>query len=179
MAFTFDSDPQQRIFLTEQFFRTPVFRLKSRTGRASSFNYGTHHRAVVLLHELSHLYGKTDDIAYVDANSPYIDMLEDSSGYRKRVRDQVIAAQQRTLSYNTDRGELFRQLKDGVWEDLRRRDQGGKTSILTITGKNTLEKARDVFYENAQKRSEIMLKNADSVALLISLLGRERFASRS
>ncbi|RMR95648.1 hypothetical protein ALP73_04606 [Pseudomonas coronafaciens pv. garcae] len=35
-----------------------------------------------------------------------------------------------------------------------------------------------MFYENVHKRVDIMLKNADSVALLVTLLGRERFVRR-
>lgn len=176
-AFTFVHDLQARIFLTEKFFLVPPFRLKTRVWRAGNFNYGTHHRAVILLHELSHLYCNTDDIAYVDANAPFIDMLEDATVYRRRVRDEVISVQQRTLSHLSDRGELFRQADEGIWYDLRGRDGSAKRTVLDVTGMKTLEKARDVFYTDAQRRSEVLLKNADSVALLISLLGREKFAS--
>ncbi|EPM72044.1 hypothetical protein A584_06859, partial [Pseudomonas syringae pv. theae ICMP 3923] len=40
------------------------------------------------------------------------------------------------------------------------------------------EDARDVFYSDGHKRADIMLKNADSVALLVTLLGRQRFVKR-
>ncbi|KPX07001.1 hypothetical protein ALP16_02846, partial [Pseudomonas savastanoi] len=42
----------------------------------------------------------------------------------------------------------------------------------------SLDEARDVFYDDVRKRIDITLKNADSVALLVTLLGRERFMTR-
>ncbi|RMM08722.1 hypothetical protein APX70_04657 [Pseudomonas syringae pv. maculicola] len=106
-------------------------------------------------------------------------MLEDAPTYRLRIRNELIAQQQKTLSYQTDRDKLFKQLDDDdAWRDLRRKDGNGKQSILRICGKKTLEEARDVFYENVRKRADVMLKNADSVALLVTLLGRERFVRR-
>ncbi|NAT15817.1 hypothetical protein CU663_07110 [Pseudomonas syringae pv. actinidifoliorum] len=82
------------------------------------------------------------------------------------------------MSFNTDRSQLFKQFEDGAVRDLRRMDGNGKRTILHITGKSTLEDARDVFYSDGHKRADIMLKNADSVALLVTLLGRQRFVKR-
>lgn len=174
-AFIFDWDPQKRIFLTEQFFRTPHYRLKLRAQRAANFDFGAHYRACILIHELSHLVLKTEDVAYIDAQAPYVDLLEETPGYRLRLRNQQIALQQKALSYNTDRSKLFKQMENGMWRDLKRSDGDGKKVILRITGKKTLDEARDVFYSDIEKRISIMLSNADSVALLATLLGRERF----
>jgi hypothetical protein len=177
-AFTFDHDPARRIFLTERFFRVPVYRLKTHVARSGSFSIAAHYHAAILIHELSHQVLKTEDIAYVDSHAPFLDLLEDTPGHRLRVKNEQIAQQQHMLSYTTDRSLLFKQLEDGMWRDLRSDDGDGKRAILRITGVRNLERARDVFYGDSRKRAEILLNNADSVALLITLLGRRRFAGR-
>lgn len=174
-AFTIPDDPLKRVFLTEKFFRLPVYRFKARVMRAGSFDYSSHYMAAILIHELSHLTLATEDITYVDADAPFLDLLEDAPGYRLRVKNEQIAQQQRALSYNTDRSQLFRRLEGDTWRDLKRSDNQAKAAVLRITGKDTLEQARDVFYDDKEKRRQIMLGNADSVALLVTLLGRERF----
>ncbi|GAB0069840.1 hypothetical protein IBA8403_04250 [Pseudomonas syringae] len=149
--------------------------MKLSAQRAGEFKFPQHYRAAILIHELSHMVLKTDDIAYVDSQAPFIDLLEDAPTYRLRIRNELIYQQQKTLSFHTDRDKLFKQLDEDSWRDLRRMDGNGKQTILRIAGKSTLEEARDVFYEDVHKRVDIMLKNADSVALLVTLLGRERF----
>lgn len=175
-AFTFVSDPQKRIFLTEDFFRQPYYRLKLNALRSGGFRFGNHYRASILIHELSHLVLDTEDIAYVDAHAPFLDLLEDAPSYYAGVKREQVFQQQQTLSYQADRNQLFKQVEDGSLRDLKRADGGGKKKILKITGTNTLDQARDVFYDSVEKRTDVMLSNADSVALLVTLLGRERFA---
>ncbi|MCH5513790.1 dermonecrotic toxin domain-containing protein [Pseudomonas syringae] len=177
-AFIFEADPLRRVFLTEQFFRVPTYRFKLSAIRSGEFKHGPHYRAAILIHELSHMVLKTDDIAYVDSQAPYVDLIEDTPTYRLRIRNELITQQQKTLSYQTDRDKLFKQLDEDTWRDLRRMDGNGKQTILRICGKKTLEEARDVFYQDVHKRTDVMLKNADSVALLVTLLGRERFVRR-
>ncbi|WP_164706899.1 hypothetical protein, partial [Pseudomonas viridiflava] len=104
-AFVFEADPRKRIFLTEQFFRLPPYRFKVKAMRSGSFHFGAHYRAAILIHELSHQVLKTEDIAYVDSQAPFIDLLEDTAGYRLRIRNQQIALQQKVLSYQTDRSQ--------------------------------------------------------------------------
>ncbi|QHF02600.1 hypothetical protein N015_09345 [Pseudomonas asturiensis] len=173
-AFIFSNDPLKRIFLTEQFFRLPSYRFKVSAMRSGQFHYGAHYRAAILIHELSHLVLKTEDLAYVDAQAPFADLLEDTAGYRLRLKNAQLALQQKTLSYQTDRSQLFKQLDNNRWRDLRSSDGKGKKTILRLAGKATLDEARDVFYNDVQKRTDIMLANADTVALLVTLLGRER-----
>lgn len=61
--------------------------------------------------------------------------------------------------------------------DLQNSDGDVKPAILRITGRKTLNEARDVFYNDADKRAQIILSNADSITLLVTLLGRERFSA--
>ncbi|WP_057414749.1 dermonecrotic toxin domain-containing protein [Pseudomonas cannabina] len=176
-GFVFEGDPLKRIFLTEQFFRLPSYRLKVSAMRSGEFHFGAHYRGAILIHELSHLTLRTDDIAYLDSQAPFLDLLEDTAGYRMRIKNEQIA-QQKSFGYETDRDQLFKQLEDDTLRDLKGDDGNAKRTILNITGKRTLDKARDVFYSDLRKRATLMLKNADSVALLLTLLGRRRFTTR-
>ncbi|MGV6394474.1 dermonecrotic toxin domain-containing protein [Pseudomonas caspiana] len=173
-AFTFANDPQHRIFLTERFFTPPYTRLKPRQLRQGSFNSGAHFRACILIHELSHIAGGTHDIAYVDSTVPYLDLLEDTGAYRARLKLEHQQAQQK-LSHLTPRDELFRVDDGEMWRDLKTADGDAKRTILRISGSETLESARDRFIHDVKTRSRIILSNADSVALLVTLLGRQRF----
>jgi hypothetical protein len=174
LGFTVKSDPQKRVFLTERFFRTPSFRLNPAVD-GKRFDVGAHFRASILIHELSHLVLDTHDITYVEASSPFGDLLrEDSLGLALLKRD-IRDMQEVHLSAQTPRDQLFRVFEHGYWRDLTELDGEGKSAILRITKKSTLDAARDVFLSDEQKRWEIMLENADSLTLLLTRLGREAF----
>lgn len=173
-AFTFAKDPLRRLFLTEIFFCPPYVRLKPARLRQGGFDRGSHFRGSILIHELSHIACDTHDIAYVDSSVPYLDLLEDTGEYRSRMK-RIHEKYQRNLSHLSSRDELFRVEEGGQWQDLRTQDGDGKKVILELTGKSDLDAARDVFLDDDLIRSKILLSNADSVALLATLLGRERF----
>lgn len=173
-AFTYTNDPLQRVFLSERFFCSPYIRLQPMQSRRGGFNIGAHYRATALIHELSHIAGKTDDIVYVDSEMPFLDLLEDTGEYRARLK-RAQAKNQSNLSHQTPRDELFKVEDGGVWRDLKTSDGPAKKNVLKLTGASTIDAARDVFLSDADIRAKVILSNADSVALLISLLGRERF----
>jgi hypothetical protein len=68
-------------------------------------------------------------------------------------------------------------VENHVVRDLAPKDKAGFRAILRITGTNTLADARAVFLSDTVKRSEVMLKNADSLTLLILRLGRKSFVT--
>ncbi|WP_109512753.1 dermonecrotic toxin domain-containing protein [Pseudomonas ovata] len=174
LAFTFLTEPQKRIYLTEKFFIEPVCRLKPSVTRRGSFHLGAHFRSAVLLHELSHLYCATEDIAYVEAHMPFVDLLEDNSAYRHAMKEDIVV-HQNGLSHRTSADRLFRiHQHDGTWKDLGKRDGKSLRRILDITGTKSLSQARDVFYADVEKRTDVMLANADTVALLVTVLGRHK-----
>lgn len=174
-AFIFEKDPQQRIFLSERFFsRPPFMRLKPLHVRQGSFNSGTHYRATTLIHEISHISNITHDIAYLDANVPFLDLIDDTGAYRARVKLTYEKAQ-KNLSHLAPREELFRIEENDSWRDFQEADGNIKNEILKVTGTSNLEAARDKFVHDPSIRAKVMLRNADSVALLVTLLGRERF----
>ncbi|OCR24882.1 hypothetical protein AFK24_12235 [Pseudomonas syringae] len=171
-AFTYSADVHKRIFLTERYFRGKTYRLKPPPSGQNGFDVQAHFRATTLLHELSHIANDSHDIAYVEATAPYLDLIFDIGDYYQSAKKRFEGYQQRCLSFDTPREELFKDTtSDELPRDLKTSDGDAKLTILNITGKKTLEEARDVFYADADKRIDIMLSNADS----ITLLGRERF----
>jgi len=176
IAFTFNGDPLKRIFLTERYFHIqPDYRLRPGAHGLMGFNRDDHYRASSLIHELSHQVMDTDDIAYVEASAPFLDLLADSHPYRVRTKTIVTTAQQTFLSHQTPPEHLFQVRKNNVWRDIGKVEGEGKAKVLAITKKKTLAAARAEFFADDDIRSEVILSNADSVALLATLLGRELF----
>lgn len=175
-AFMVPADPQRRIFLTERFFRVPYFRLKPEA-IAAGFDPLRHSQAAVLLHELSHQVLNTKDIAYLEANSPYPDLLLQNTASNFRSRAQIERLQNSRLSHQTLHSDLFKYMEDGQWRDISREDGIGYSTILQITETRTLDDARKVFLSDVHKRSRVMLKNADSMTLLILRLGRHNYVA--
>ncbi|WP_341959086.1 DUF6543 domain-containing protein [Pseudomonas sp. RC10] len=175
-AFTIPLDPQQRIFLTDRFFRPPRFRLKPEAIQ-QGFETLPHFQGATLIHEVSHLVLDTKDIAYLESNAPFPDLLRADTAANVRTRAQIERLQDYRLSHRTPGQDLFTQQEDDHWRDVRRNDALGYTSILRITGAKTLNEARTIFLADVDKRSQIMLKNADSVTLMIVRLGRHNYTA--
>lgn len=177
-AFTYSNDGKRRIFMGHRYFRPTVIRLKPPPSGQNGFDQGAHFRATVLLHELSHIAHGSLDIAYVEAVSPYLNLIEDTGDYYKSVKRNVERYQMAILSHLTPRDELFvNTTSPDSPRDLNNTDGGALAGVLRLTGSKTLDEARDVFLQQPLKRSAVILANADSVALLVTLLGRTPFAT--
>jgi hypothetical protein len=174
-AFVVKGDTDKRIYLTERFFKIPNFALKARKPGDPAFNARDHYRAVNLIHELSHQVLDTRDIAYLEASAPFLDLLGEPDTEAVKVKAALVGWQDRALSHLSQRDTLFQLLDDERWRDLKHDDGGAKRSILKITDTLTLEEAREVFMTEPDKRSKLILANADSVALLMARLGRRNF----
>jgi hypothetical protein len=172
-AFISKSDPEKRIYLTELFFEVPQFTLNDDALRVG-FNAAAHHRAGTLIHELAHLTGDTHDIADLDSSAPFADFLDDSNAENKAIRDELKSLRATALSHDTPADRLFRKYDRSNWRDFSDSDGAMKETILRITETSNLADARQVFLTNAQKRAEVILSNADSVAALLMDLGRSR-----
>lgn len=173
-AFVIKSDPRQRLYLTEQFFVSPSFAVTP-TALAQGFSVDVHHRAANLIHELSHLTLDTHDIAYLESMAPFPDLLLDDTPLNTRVRDSVERLQTARLSHLSDRDALFTLMDAGTRRDIEPEDGRGFETILRVTGAPDLDDARDVFLSDAGVRSQLILRNADSVTLLMLLLGRRAY----
>lgn len=179
-AFTYDADPMQRIFIGDRFFTSLNVRLKPPPSGQNPFEQGAHFRTTVLLHEMSHVAHKSSDIAYIEAVAPYLDLIEDNGEYYSSAKRLIERYQRRTLSHLTPRDELFTNVTDGAGpRDLNKSDNGALPTVLRLTGTRTLDQARDVFLQDPRRRVAVMLANADTVALLATLLGRRLFTAPS
>lgn len=175
VAFVFKSDPQRRVFLSDRFFNAPAFRLTPQA-MAEGFRASRHYRAANLLHELSHLVLNTHDIAYLESMAPPADLLLDNDVVSAAVRSNVLFLHEHRFSHRSQRGDLFTIKEDGQWRDIEPEDHHGYEAILHYTNTSRLEDAREVFLNDAGKRSLVQLDNADSLILLILRLGRRNFA---
>ena len=173
-AFIVPQDPQRRVFLTEQFFNASRYSL---TAQATSQGFGTnvHYRAAILIHELSHQALDTYDIAYLESMAPYPDLLQGNTASDLKMKSHVERLHQYRLSPRSVRDQLFQIYEGGQWRDITPQDDRGYDAILSISGRQTLDEARDVFLSDSAIRAGIMLRNADSVTLLALRLGRQNF----
>lgn len=175
MAVVAKEDPAKRIFFTEMFFDLPS-RIRYHHGRLlEPFDLPAHLRAATLLHELSHQVHDTEDIAYVEPGAPYRDLINPTDPLDPAFKDELIDLQDNRLSITTPRLRLFQRPIQGAWQSLDVIDPAAAARVLAETGSHSLDEARDVFYADADKRAAVILANADSVALLVMLLGREPF----
>lgn len=169
IAFVFSTELRDRVYLNERFFNTPATYFRHVGLTSMGFDVTAHYQAATLLHELSHLFNDTADIAYVEAGAPFLD-LYDSNPAAQAFRVEVENAQQRGLSRLTPRALLFKQETGAELTDLRGR---ARARVLELTDTDTLDDARNEFYLSTPKRVDIMINNADTLTLLMTLLGRE------
>lgn len=173
-AFVLKSDPKKRIYLTEEFFLPPVFAIRP-DALAKGFSPEVHYRAANLIHELSHLVLDTQDIAYLNAMAPYPDLMLDDTPDNVVARDHVRSLHETRLSHRGQRDELFTLVEAGIRRDIEPDDGRGFDTILKMTRRRTLDEARDVFMSDDAVRGALIQANADSLTLLLLLLGRENF----
>jgi hypothetical protein len=171
-AFVIRNDRRSRIHLSELYFEVPAHGLNRRLFATGGFNTGIHFRATTLLHELSHLTNDTHDMAYLDAAAPFPDLMAASNPFRHGLEWVRFHG----FSHRTPPENLFTTQEGHQWRDFLDDDGGVLPAILDIAGTPTLDQARQVFLNDAAKRRRMILKNADSLALLVTLLGRNRYS---
>lgn len=170
-AFVMKSDPQRRVFLTEQFFYPPHYDLNP-AAAAEGFNAAVHHRASNLIHELTHLVLDTQDIAYLDSMAPYPDLLAQDTAAQVNIHRHVKRLREQRLSFSSHQDSLFTVHKSGVTRDLEASDGPVFKAILQFCKASDLQEARVLFFTDPEARARVLLGNADSVTMLILLLGR-------
>lgn len=173
-AFVIPEDRKQKIYLLDLFFNT---RMDSYEGHLNApFYIDDHARAATLIHEMSHLVSKTEDIAYMDSMRPFTDLINRGTAEGLRKYTMLSNLQSTALSVLTPATMLFK-----TWDDLSQRwEDFGRTGstkvrdkVLHLTGAKTLDDARQAFMSDADRRIDIILANADSVTYLITHLGRQ------
>jgi hypothetical protein len=172
-GFTMTEDRKNKIYLLNRFFDPMLDVYLNRLN--APFDITAHARAAVILHEVSHLASRTEDIAYLDSMRPFHDMINVSAPTGQALFNTLSDARETALSVLTPASQLFKvwNWRSQQWEDL-----GESTSrhvhdhVLRLTGTTTLDEARQVFMSDPDKRMDVILSNADSVAYMITQLGR-------
>ena len=176
VAFINLSDPGKLIYLTDRFFST-LFEQPHALNNpylkqtVPPFAVNTHYRASFLLHETTHQILKTEDIFYSNPGFPYPDLLDENTSYGRRIKEVCDVAQLCHSPYQ-ETAKLFQTYDPDTqqWRDLA--NGSAKRRVKKIADVQTLAEARQVFTSDAMKRIDLMLANADTVALLITRLGR-------
>ncbi|MBH2032479.1 MAG: hypothetical protein I8H93_13325 [Pseudomonadales bacterium] len=181
-AFTVPSDIKRKIYLVNRFFK-PAYDVYQPYLSNPDFPINTHARAATLVHEVAHIALDAEDITYLDSGRPFVDLIDTSSPTARGLKEELSKLQETALSVKTPYTDLF-TLYDpatGDRDDLGNtfeEDTGDvKKLVLTLTKTVNLSGARTQFKKNALIRLKVLLANADSVAWLITRLGRQLHVS--
>jgi hypothetical protein len=175
VAFVFKEDTRKVIHFTEHFFNP---RLDAYTEfLPPRFNVDSHARAITLLHELSHLICDTEDFVSIEAMCPFPDLIDITLPDGQLLK-AILERYRKSLSRSADPSRLFVEKNDtGVWVDLDQLPGHAKAykKLLSLTKTTNLAEARKAIRHPVtnEARIDVMLANADSIALLISELGRQ------
>lgn len=173
VAFTIPADAEQKLYLADRFFNVGYDLYRPHL--IAPFDIDTHARATTIIHELSHIVFATEDIAYLESARPFPDLLAEATG--KRLKDALHDVQTTSLSMLTPITELFQVLDEdtGTWMDpgTAINTDHIEEHILQLTGGKNLNDARQIFRSDSSRRIDTVLGNADSVACLITQLGRQ------
>lgn len=177
IAFVVEQDARKNVHFTERFFDQQLDWYKSCL--TEPFNVDEHSQAATLIHEFAHLFSNALDIATLEARRPFSDLVSPITQYGSALKQIQEVFQREALSLGTPREELFARWNndDQAWDDLDEipgLNHVGK-AILKIAGTRTMEAAREAFLDphNPDKRIDIILRNADSIAFLICEMGRQ------
>ena len=176
-AFIVEPKISRKIYLTQFFFNMDLDWYK--TTVPSYFNVDAHAQGAVLIHEISHQLLDTLDIIYLDATLPFLDLISTATHLGLTQYNEQKDRQQNGLSLTTPRNKLFMEW-DRTSNSLKSleffpRHNYTVAEILKITGTRNMDEARDAFLDPTlpEKRIDIILRNADSMTLLICELGRQ------
>ncbi|WP_210639002.1 DUF6543 domain-containing protein [Pseudomonas sp. Tri1] len=176
-AFVLEPDVAGRIYLTQFFFDVGLDRYKDFV--PAFFNVDAHAQCATLIHEISHQLFDTYDIVYMDAALPFLDLISTVTHSGQEKYDYQKKQQSSALSLTTPRSKLFMGW-DSKANELKSLEllPGLKDiakEILKVTGCKTMNEARDAFLDpgSPDKRIDVILRNADSLTLLICELGRQ------
>lgn len=177
IAFVVSGDSKKNVHFTEKFFDQQLECYEPCL--TEPFDIEGHSQAATLIHEFSHLFSKTVDIASLEARRPFSDLVSPITGYGRAMKQSQMDFQREALSLQTPREELFARWDNEMQSWLSLDLIPGSThvgkEILKVTGTKTMEAARNAFLnpQNAEKRIDVILRNADSIAFLICEMGRQ------
>ncbi|RON80928.1 hypothetical protein BK670_12115 [Pseudomonas fluorescens] len=175
VAFVFKEDRRRVVHFTEHFFNP---KLDTYTAHLPPrFNVDSHARAITLLHELSHLICDSEDFVSVEALSPFPDLIDTTTADGQLLKTGL-ERYRKSLSRSTTPSQLFAdKTEKGLWVGLDQLPERATAykKVLGLTKTKNLAEARKAFRNPLADdvRIEVMMANADSIALLISEMGRQ------
>ena len=173
IAFTIPADVDRKLYLSNTFFTSGLGLYQPHL--IIPFDVDAHARASTIIHELTHIVCGTEDIAYLDTARPFHDLLNPATG--RHFKESLQKLQTQALSILTPVTDLFKVLDEATdtWVDPGAIDDTDhiEDHILNLTGGTDLADARRIFHADPLKRIDTLLGNADSVAYLITNLGRQ------
>jgi len=176
IAFVVSEDAQRAVHFTEHFFNQQLDMYEGALTEA--FDITAHAQAVTLIHEFSHLFSNTYDLATLEARRPFSDLVSTLTHAHRLLKAAHEEFQRNALSLRTPAEELFAYWNhaESEWESF---DDAPEASLLraavrSATGTNNMREARIAFLnpDSADRRIDTILRNADSVARLVSEMGR-------
>lgn len=176
-AFVLEPAAVGRIYITQFFFDMGLDWYKAVV--PSSFNVDAHAQGATFIHEVSHQLFNTFDFIYLDASLPFLDLISTATYSGKSQYDKQKDLQLNGLSLTTPKSKLFTQWDstDNTYKKMELLPGYKETTreILRITGARTMDNARDDFLDPIlpDKRIDVILRNADSITLLICEMGRQ------
>ena len=177
IAFVVTEDALQTVHFTEHFFKQG---LEEYNGTLTQdFDILAHAQAATLIHEFSHLYSNTWDIATLEARRPFSDLISTVKPENRELKASLETFQRQALSLATPAEELFAlwNHERQAWEDFD--ETSGirqlRQVIREATGGQDMGAARTAFFDtgSADRRIDTILRNADSVARMICEMGRQ------
>ncbi|WP_236194940.1 M35 family metallopeptidase [Pseudomonas glycinae] len=177
IAFVLDGDQKRLVHFTEHFFDQQLDAFKP--FMQVPFDVDGHAQASTLIHEFSHQFSKTLDIATLRAREPFCDLISTLTPDGLRLYEDLEFDQSSALSLSTPREQLFAEwnttLKTWMGIDKIADMQLIYDEVLQLTGAKNLLEARNAFLDrqNPDVRFKVILRNADSVTRLICEIGRQ------
>ncbi|MBV6289994.1 dermonecrotic toxin domain-containing protein [Pseudomonas aegrilactucae] len=167
IAFTSPHDPLKQIFILDAYFDYSFVDKFDFKPDVSWHEADAAGRANCLIHEFSHIAYDTRDMRYLEASASFAEMIMpgDRLDWLKRQHDEG-------FSHRSPARRLFVvRSRNGTRRDITRDDNKGLSIIQQLAGTQDLAVARARFLSDPLVRSKIMLKNADSLTLLVYRLG--------
>ena len=163
------------VFLGDRYFaRAADIFEHSVTGRDGlEFDRVKHSTATILIHEFSHVALNTIDINYLGVSHPFEELLVPEPMFQGpvgKLKRQMQDHRYRQLTTEIARGDLFKE-KATNRRAYFAMDFRLEYVLLKRTHCQTIDQVRSRFFSDPAFRADVILMNADSLALLITWLG--------
>lgn len=163
------------VLLAEKFFAPAdeVFKYQVFDRAGVEFDRVKHATATILIHEFSHAALDTLDINYLSTHFPFEELLvaePQVMGVMRRIKQQLQNNRYQQLSTTIPRRDLFKEKYLNVQRYMPLEFRLSY-HLMQMAGCKTIEQVQDKFMSDPVFREDVILRNADSVALLITWLG--------